>query len=152
MDLNKVQIIWNLTANVELKKSQSWLSVTNVVVATNRIWLDSNKQKQHSTEYHSVVLWSNIADIAYQYLKKWSRVYIEWRIQTKVWEDQLNIKRYKTEIIWENLIMLWNSQWDWIPENINSFEKEPIKFNETKELKKINPKKEEYVSIDDIPF
>ena len=115
MDLNKAQIIGRITQDLELKQTPNGQNVMSFSVATNRNWTDSSGMKQEQVEFHNVVLWGKLAEIADQYLKKWSKIFIEWRIQTRSWEAQDGTKRYKTEIVWENMIMLDNkapdSEW-----------------------------------------
>ena len=145
MDLNKVQIIWRITQDIELKQTPNGQNVTSLSVATNRNWTDSSWMKQENAEFHSVVLWGKQAEIAAQYLQKWKRVYIEWRLQTRTWEAQDWTKRYKTEIVWENMIMLDSKDSNWYSETQES----PVS---TQTVKKTSPKKEEEISIEDIPF
>jgi single-strand DNA-binding protein len=70
------------------------------------VWTDAQGVKQSKAEFHSVVAWRKLAEICAQYLKKGRRVYIEGRLQTRDWEDQNGVKRYKTEIVADNMIML----------------------------------------------
>ena len=104
--------------------------------------------KQEQVEFHNIVFWWKLAEIASEYLNKWSKLFVEWRLQTRTWEAQDGTKRYKTEIVWENMIML-DSKWDWSsnPNNNKSFDS-----NSTPAVKKSTPKKEEEISIEDIPF
>lgn len=147
MDLNKVQIIGNITQDIELKQIPSGQNVTSFSVATNRRWNDWNGMKQEQAEFHNVVLWGKLAEIAAEYLWKWKKVYIEWRLQTRNWEAQDGTKRYRTEIVWENMIMLsW--KWDFNPSQ-NDYQNNT---NETPAVKKSTPKAEEEISIEDIPF
>ncbi len=106
MDLNKVMVIGNLTRDPEMRNVPSGDSVANFGVATNRIWTDQAGQRQEAVEYHNVVAWRKLADICGQYLKKGNKVYIEGRLQTRDWEGQDGIKRYRTEIVARDLIML----------------------------------------------
>jgi len=106
MDLNKVQVIGRITQDIELRQTPNGQSVTTIAVATNRSWKDANGMKQEQAEFHNVVLWAKLAEIASQYLAKGRRVYIEGRLQTRSWEAQDGSKRYKTEIVGENMIML----------------------------------------------
>ena len=106
MNLNKAMIIGNLTADPELKTIPSGQNVTTFGVATNKSWKDGNGQKQESTTYHNIVAWRKLADVCKQYLHKGSKVYIEGSLQTKTWDDANGVKRYKTEIVAESLIML----------------------------------------------
>jgi len=106
MNLNKVMIIGNLTRDPEVRTTPSGQTVVSFGVATNRRWKDQQGQQQEQAEYHNVVAWRKLAEIIGQYLKKGSKVYIEGRLQTRSWDDQSGVKRYKTEIIAENMIML----------------------------------------------
>jgi len=147
MDLNKAQIIGRITQDLELKQTPNGQNVMSFSVATNRNWTDWNGMKQEQVEFHNVVLWGKLAEIANQYLRKWSKLFLEWRIQTRSWEAQDGSKRYKTEIVWENMIMLdskADSEALWKSNNSVS--------NNTPAVKKTNPKVEEEISIEDIPF
>jgi len=144
MDLNKVQIIGNITQDIELRQTPNGQNVTTISIATNRNWTDSSWMKQEQAEFHSVVLWWKLAEIAGQYLQKWKKIYIEGRLQTRNWEAQDWTKRYRTEIVWENMIML-DRAWD-----NNKSPTTPT--NSTPATKKTSPKKEEEISVEDIPF
>jgi single-strand DNA-binding protein len=149
--LNRAQLLWNLTADPEIRQTPNWQFVANFNLATNRTWKDSSWMKQEQAEFHSVVLWWKLAEIAQQYFKKWKKIYVDWRLQTRGWEDQTWVKRYKTEIIWENVIMLWSPSGKddnfVVPESIN----EVIEEDTSVENKK-SSKKEEPINIEDIPF
>lgn len=106
MDLNRATIIGRLTRDIELRNLPSGNSVASFSLATNRRWTSKEGQAQEQTEFHNVVLWGRLAEIANQYLKKGARVYIEGRLQTRDWTGQDGVKRYRTEIIGENMIML----------------------------------------------
>ncbi len=146
MDLNKAQIIGRITQDLELKQTPNGQNVLSFSVATNRNWTDTSGMKQEQVEFHNVVLWGKLAEIANQYLNKGSKIFIEWRIQTRSWEAQDGTKRYKTEIVWENMIMLDNK-----PES-GWFSKSSSSYNESPAVKKSSPKAEEEISIEDIPF
>ncbi|MFC1678397.1 single-stranded DNA-binding protein [Patescibacteria group bacterium] len=106
MNLNKAMIIGNLTRDPEIKNTPSGISVVTFSVATNLIWTDQTGQKQEKVEFHNVVAWRKLAEICGQYLRKGSKVYIEGRLQTRDWVGQDGLKRYRTEIVAENMIML----------------------------------------------
>lgn len=106
MNLNKAMLIGNLTRDPEVRTTPQGTSVASFSVATNFVWTDQSGQKQEKAEYHNVVAWRKLADIVGQYLKKGSKVYIEGRLQTRDWTGQDGVKRYRTEIIAENMIML----------------------------------------------
>lgn len=147
MDLNKVQLIWNITQDVELKQTPTGQNVCSLSLATNRNWIDASGMKQEVAEFHSIVLWGKLAEIAGQYLHKGKKVYIEGRLQTRSWEAQDGTKRYKTEIVGENMIMLdGNRDASYTPPTSNN-----DGFS-TGAVKKSTPKKEEEISIEDIPF
>jgi len=106
MNLNKAMIIGNLTRDPETKTTPSGQTVTTFGVATNLIWTDQSGEKQKKAEFHNIVAWRKLGEICGQYLKKGNKVYIEGRLQTRDWEGQDGVKRYRTEIIAENMIML----------------------------------------------
>ena len=89
-----------------MRATPSGVNVASFSIATNMYWTDQNGQKQEKTEFHNIVAWRKLADICGQYLKKGSKVFIEGRLQTREWVGQDGIKRYRTEIIAENMIML----------------------------------------------
>jgi len=149
MDLNRAQIIGNITQDIELKQTPNGQNVTSFSIATNRNWVDASWNRQEQTEFHNIVLWGKLAEIAAQYLKKGQKVYIEWRLQTRSWEAQDGTKRYRTEIVWENMIMLGKK--DDANFNPQTSQNNSI-ANSTPAVKTTTPKQEEEISIEDIPF
>ncbi len=104
---NKAMVIGNLTRDPELRQTGGGQSVCSFGVATNRSWTNSSSgEKQEQVEYHNIVAWGKLAEICAQYLKKGNKVFIEGRLQTRDWEGQDGVKRYRTEIITENMVML----------------------------------------------
>ena len=106
MNLNKAMVIGNLTRDPEVKSIPSGATVTQFAVATNLVWNDNQGQRQEKVEFHNIVAWRKLGEICGQYLKKGSKVYIEGRLQTRDWTGNDGVKRYKTEIVAENMIML----------------------------------------------
>jgi single-strand DNA-binding protein len=106
MNLNKAMIIGNLTRDPEVRTTPNGQTVASFGVATNLIWNDQSGQKQEKVEFHNIVAWRKLGEICGQYLKKGAKVYIEGRLQTSDWVGQDSVKRYKTEIVTENMIML----------------------------------------------
>ncbi len=106
MSLNRAQIIGNITRDPELKQIPGGQTVASFSVATNFTWTDSSGQKQERVEFHNIVAWRKLAEIIGQYMKKGSKVYVEGRIQTRDWEGEDGVKRYRTEIVADNVIML----------------------------------------------
>ncbi|MGE5297853.1 MAG: single-stranded DNA-binding protein [Acidobacteriaceae bacterium] len=107
MDLNKVMIIGRLTRDPEIRTTPNGANVASFSLATSFNWTNQAGQKQEQTEFHNVVAWRKLGDIVGQYLKKGSQVYIEGRLQTRSWDDKTSgQKRYRTEIVADNMIML----------------------------------------------
>ncbi|PJA45591.1 single-stranded DNA-binding protein [Candidatus Uhrbacteria bacterium CG_4_9_14_3_um_filter_50_9] len=104
--LNRATIIGNLTQDPEVRQLPSGQSVCNFTVATNRYWTSTDGQKQEATEFHSVVAWRKLAEICAQYLGKGRKVYIDGYLQTRSWDGQDSVKRSRTEIVAENMIIL----------------------------------------------
>ncbi len=105
MNLNKVYLIGRLTQDPETRSTTSGQSVTTLRLATNRVWKDPSGGRKDATEYHTVIAWSRLGEIAGQYLKKGGLVMIEGRLQTRNWTGKDNVKRYVTEIVAESLQM-----------------------------------------------
>jgi len=97
--LNRATIIGNLTREPEVRQIPSGQSVCSFAVATNRSWASADGQKQEASEFHNIVAWGKLAEICAQYLNKGRKVYIEGRLQTRDWEGQDGVRRYRTEIV-----------------------------------------------------
>lgn len=138
-------IIGRLTRDPELKNTPTGKAVATVGIATGRVWIDAKGQKQKQTEFHNVVLWGKLAEIVHQYLHKGGKVYIEGRLQTREWTGQDGIKRYRTEIVGENMIMLDSRPAGAAGTSTTSYE--PTAMSEA-------PQEviEEEVKVEDIPF
>lgn len=106
MDLNRVSLLGRLTRDPEMRTTPSGRTVTSLTIATNRVWKDAAGAKQEKTEFSNCVLWGRIGEIAGQYLSKGRRVYLEGRLETRNWVGQDGVKKYRTEIIADNMIML----------------------------------------------
>ncbi len=120
MDLNKVMIIGRLTKNPEIRSTPNGQQVASFTLATNRSYKDASGNKVEKSEFHNIVAWSKLAEICGSYLQKGKRVYIEGRLQTRDWTAQDGTKRYTTEVIAENMIMLDG------PRGGEDFNKQPI--------------------------
>ncbi len=106
MNLNKAMLIGNVTRDPEMRNTPSGQSVASFSVATNFVWTDQSGQQQKKTEFHNIIAWRKLAEVCAKYLHKGSKVYVEGRLQTTDWTGQDGVKRYRTEIILENMIML----------------------------------------------
>jgi len=98
--INKVILVGNLGADPEVRYMPSGGTVANITIATSESWTDkSSGQKREKTEWHRVVLFGKLADVAGEYLKKGAQVYIEGQLQTRKWKDQSGQDRYTTEVV-----------------------------------------------------
>ncbi len=104
--LNKAMLIGNLTRDPELRKTTTGQSVCSFSIATNRVYTDASGQKKDQPDYHNIVAWGKLGEICGQYLVKGKKVYIDGRMQTRDWDGQDGVKRYRTEVVAENMIML----------------------------------------------
>ncbi|MBN8824966.1 MULTISPECIES: single-stranded DNA-binding protein [unclassified Spirosoma] len=104
--LNKVSLIGNLGADPDYQQLDGNIAVAKLTLATTEAYKDRNGQPQYNTEWHTVVLWRSLADLAHKYLQKGSLVYIEGKLKTRHYDDKDGNRRYVTEIVAEQLIML----------------------------------------------
>ncbi len=105
--VNKVILIGNLGKDPEVRYMPNGGAVANITVATSETWKDKNTgQNQERTEWHRVVMFRRLGEIAGEYLKKGMKVYIEGKLQTRKWQDQNGQDRYTTEIVADNMQML----------------------------------------------
>ncbi len=104
--VNKVILIGNLGADPEVRYMPSGDAITNIRLATTDTWKDKNGEKQERTEWHRVAFFGKLAEIAGEYLKKGSQVYVEGRLQTRKWQDKDGQDRYTTEIVADRMQML----------------------------------------------
>lgn len=149
MNLNRVMLIGNITRDPESRTTPQGTSVTTFSVATNLVWTDANGTKQQKAEFHPVVAWRKLADICSQYVRKGRKVYVEGRLQTRSWDDQSGNKRYRTEIVAENVILL-----DRPPQETDDGMAKMTAGDEPKE--ELPPTqdalKDEDIKVEDIPF
>lgn len=99
-------LIGRVTKDPEIRAIQSGQTVATFSIATNRQWTDQAGQKQERAEFHNIVAWRKLAEIIQQYVKKGSKIYIEGYLQTRSWDDPQGVKKYRTEIVADNMIML----------------------------------------------
>ncbi len=104
--LNKVLLIGNLGKDPEVRTIPSGKKVANFSIATSESWKDASGTKVEKTEWHNLVLWDKLAEIAEKYLKKGNSICVEGKLQTRSWDDQNGVKKYMTEIVVSNLVML----------------------------------------------
>ncbi|MFO8067968.1 MAG: single-stranded DNA-binding protein [Bacteroidales bacterium] len=135
--VNKVILIGNLGKDPEIRSLESGVKVASFSIATSEVYKNKDGVKNEITEWHNIVLWRGLAELAEKYLIKGSQIYLEGRIRTRQWEDKDGIKRYTTEIIGDNLTFLGKP-----------------KDNDSKGTSKSNNENEEIVpeADDDLPF
>jgi single-strand DNA-binding protein len=105
--INKAIVVGNLGRDPETRHSAGGAAITNITVATSDTWKDKQTgQQQERTEWHRIVFFGRLAEVAGEYLRKGSQVYIEGRIQTRKWQDQSGQDRYTTEIVANEMQML----------------------------------------------
>ena len=105
--VNKVILIGNLGSDPEVRYTPDGVPVANFNLATSESWNDRNTgERQERTEWHRLVLWRRQAEVAGQYLKKGSKIYVEGKLQTRSWDDQSGQKRYTTEVVVFDMQML----------------------------------------------
>ena len=104
--VNKVILVGNLGDDPEVKTTPSGVQVANFSLATSEAWTDKDGERQERAEWHRLVLWRKLAEIAGQYLNKGNKIYIEGKLQTRSWEDQSGQRRYTTEVVVDQLEML----------------------------------------------
>ncbi|NCU44252.1 single-stranded DNA-binding protein [Candidatus Falkowbacteria bacterium] len=150
MDLNKAMLIGNLTRDPEIRNTTSGQPVASFTVVTNYVWTDQAGQRQEKAEFHNIVAWRRLADICRQYLHKGSKVYVDGRLQTRDWLAQDNTKRYRTELVADNLIMLDRAGAAGAPFS-GSTSEQPDNDEPSLEPIPDNPSEEE-IKIENIPF
>ncbi len=104
--LNKVLIIGNLTRDPILKKTANGFNVCTFGVATNSRWKDANETEKERAEFHSIVAWNKLADVCAQILSVGMLVYLEGELRTREWMDEKGVRRYRTEIKLDDMILL----------------------------------------------
>ena len=106
--VNKVILVGNLGKDPEVRYLDSGVAVANFSLATTENYKNKQGEKVSQTEWHNIVLWRGLAEVAEKWLKKGSSVYIEGKIRTNKWEDKEGNARYNTEILADNMTMLGN--------------------------------------------
>lgn len=143
MSVNKVILVGYVGIDPEIRYLDSGTPVCNFRMATSEVYKNKSGEKVTSTEWHNIVLWRGLAEIAEKFIKKGTQIYIEGRIRTRSWDDKDGNKRYTTEIVGDNLQMLGKRT----DESPVPQDQEEIKSSDNKE--NIDQEIEE---ADDLPF
>lgn len=149
MNLNRAMIIGNLTRDPEVRTTPTGQTVAHFAVATNRVWTNAAGQRQEEVEYHNIVAWRKLAEICGQYLNKGRKVYVEGRLRTHDWVGQDGLKRNRTEIIADNMIMLDRAPASGSAPAYVPAAPAPISVPTPEEMP---PAAEEEVKVEDLPF
>lgn len=135
MAVNKVILVGNVGADPDVRYLDNGTAVASMSLATSETYKNKNGERITQTEWHNVVLWRGLAEIAEKYVKKGMQLYIEGRLQTRSWDDKEGVKRYTTEVVADNMQML---------------SRKDDKKNENSTTQEAPPKGEE--QEDDLPF
>jgi single-strand DNA-binding protein len=104
--INKVILVGNLTRDPELKQTTGGQPIATFGMATNRAWVTRDGQKHSSSEFHEVVAWGHLAEVCGKFLRKGKLIYVEGYLKTRSWDTPEGIKKFRTEIVANDMIML----------------------------------------------
>jgi single-strand DNA-binding protein len=149
MNLNKAFILGRLTNDPEVRSLPSGQAVSSFSLATNRVWNDKDGNKKEASEFHNIVLFGKLADVANQYLNKGKTCLIVGRIQNRSWEGKDGQKHYRTEVVGEELQLGPRTSSEPNSSSTNSGFKKPVKKEEKEE---VETEDEGEVDVEDIPF
>ncbi len=150
--VNKVILVGNLGADPDTKYTAGGTAITNINIATSESWKDKQTgENQERTEWHRVVFFNRLAEIAGEYLRKGSQVYVEGKLRTRKWQDQNGQDRYTTEIVGNEMQMLGSREGAGIatPEQQQSG---GFRDNKPAQPQKAAPAADDGFTDDDIPF
>jgi single-strand DNA-binding protein len=157
MNVNKVLLVGRLTRDPEIRTTATGQTVASISMATNRFWKDKNGQRQDQTEYHNVVLWGRLGEIAGQYLTKGQEAFIEGRMQTRKYTAKDGTEKRITEIVAENMQLGSRAQGSSGQSNYPrpaaaNAPRPAAQEAPAEEIPTINLDEEEEVKIEDVPF
>lgn len=151
-DLNKVMLIGNLTRDPEIRSTSTGQSVASFSIALNRSWNDQQGVRQDAVEYIDIVAWGKLAEVVGQIYRKGRKTFVEGRLQTRSWEGQDGIKRQKTEVIAENLIILDRQMAGDAAGGRFDNQDQPAAVSSTAPEASPNSSSDDEINIEDIPF
>ena len=153
-NLNKVMLIGRLGQDPEVKDAGN-TPVANFSIATKENWTDKNGEKQERTEWHNIVAWDKLADLAGNYLRRGSNIYCEGKLQTRSWESQEGEKKYRTEVVINQLQFLDKREDSNTGNESRQFEREQPQrqpVNDQSNIERIQSNFQGNEKKDDIPF
>ena len=147
--LNKVMLIGNLGKDPDSREMGDGTKMAKFPIATTETYKNRQGEKVSNTEWHNIVLWRGLAEVAINWLKKGDSVYIEGKLKTRSWEDENGVKKYATDIQADNLSMLGSRR-----DNESQYQSNSSEQNTNTELKKVDENKVNETSNeeDDLPF
>jgi single-strand DNA-binding protein len=104
--VNKVILVGNLGKDPEVRHLEGGATVANFTLATSEFYKDKNGNRNEQTEWHNIVVWRGLAEVAEKYLKKGMTIYVEGKLRTRSWDDKEGVKRYTTEIVADTFTIL----------------------------------------------
>lgn len=156
MNVNKVILVGRLTRDPEIRSTSTGQNVASISIATNRVWKDKSGQRQEQTEYHNIVLWGRLAEIAGQYLTKGQEAYFEGRLATRKYSGKDGIERRVTEVVAENMQLgsrAGGSGTGFSPSSPSPVKPQAQPGAQEESIPTINlDEEEEEVRIEDVPF
>lgn len=152
MNLNKAFLLGRITQEPETRSLPSGQSVVNLSLATNRVFTDQAGSKQEQAEFHNIVAFGKLADICSKYLQKGQLVFFEGRIQTRSWVGKDGQKRYRTEVVAENMQMGPKAGGSGYNRDGAKNETPDSSPANDEEIPVIDADEEEKINVDDIPF
>jgi single-strand DNA-binding protein len=156
MNVNKVILVGRLTRDPDVRTTASGQTVTAVGLATNDFWKDKNGQKQERTEFHNIVLWGRLGEIAGQYLSKGQEAYFEGRIQTRSYTGKDGVEKKSTEVVATNMQLGSRAQGSSYQKPATSAQSPasaPAQAPAAEEIPTINlDEEQDEVKIEDVPF
>lgn len=150
--INKVILIGNVTRDPEMKQTASGQTICTFTIATNRVWTTGTGEKKSSSEYHDVVAWAGLAELAEKYVRKSKYIHVEGYLKTRSFDTPEGIKNFKTEIIINDMILLDKRQREASvsersAEKIEKNTKEPLKIdNAVRDFQRFPKEKQKEVS------
>ena len=156
MNVNKVILVGRLTRDPDVRTTASGQTVTAVGLATNDFWTDKNGQKQERTEFHNIVLWGRLGEIAGQYLSKGQEAYFEGRIQSRSYTGKDGVERRFTEVVATNMQLgsrAQGSSYQRPTTPVQAPASAPEQASAAEEIPTINlDEEQDEVKIEDVPF
>lgn len=142
-NFNKVILVGNITADIELKETPSGAKVASFSIATNRYWKNKEGMKESNATFHNIVAWNRTAEVVAEFTKKGSKILVEGYLDNRSWEAEDGSKRYRTEIVAESIQLLPSGA-----KNGDPLPEEP----KAEEAKRTAPVYDDTPALEDIPF